>query len=198
MNNSTKPWDMYTSPENQMVHQDDQNPSMTVLFFVVVLFVILIGCYFVSCLGVSQHICRRLHSDHRDSTVSQTCHATVEELIETRLIIREWKVSSDECPSTDLSSTSDIEYDSAFNEEPILNGSSMSAALKKPCSDTLSEKPGDGCAICLGHFVDQDRVCESNNIACHHIFHSECLIVWLKKQNECPVCRQVFLLKETA
>ena len=28
---------------------------------------------------------------------------------------------------------------------------------------------------------------------CSHIFHKECLLVWLEKQNACPICRDVMI-----
>ncbi|EAS00893.3 zinc finger, C3HC4 type (RING finger) protein (macronuclear) [Tetrahymena thermophila SB210] len=49
------------------------------------------------------------------------------------------------------------------------------------------------CAVCLEEFVinkDQVRV-----TICQHIFHHECLEEWLKKQQNCPSCRQELTLQ---
>jgi Ring finger domain len=49
------------------------------------------------------------------------------------------------------------------------------------------------CAICLHPFVESDRVCESNNANCRHVFHLECLVPWLLRHEHCPVCREAYL-----
>jgi Ring finger domain len=43
------------------------------------------------------------------------------------------------------------------------------------------------CAICYTGFEDGDRV---GSLPCDHIFHVECLKMWLKRQNICPFCRK--------
>ena len=45
------------------------------------------------------------------------------------------------------------------------------------------------CAICLSNFEPNDSICQ---LECtyKHIFHRQCLDLWLQKQNEsCPICR---------
>jgi hypothetical protein len=54
---------------------------------------------------------------------------------------------------------------------------------------------GEVCAICLAPFEDHERVCESNNLECQHVFHEACMISWLEKHNRCPVCRQPYLVE---
>jgi hypothetical protein len=55
-----------------------------------------------------------------------------------------------------------------------------------------------GCAICLSHFKPQQLVCESNNPSCRHIFHKDCMVDWLMKlHDDCPMCREVYLLVKT-
>jgi hypothetical protein len=53
----------------------------------------------------------------------------------------------------------------------------------------------DICAICLAAYGNRQEVCESNNPSCRHVFHKFCMCAWLEKHNECPVCRQVYLLE---
>lgn len=43
------------------------------------------------------------------------------------------------------------------------------------------------CAICSENFIIGD---EKKILRCQHGFHSECLSPWLKRKNNCPVCRQ--------
>jgi hypothetical protein len=52
------------------------------------------------------------------------------------------------------------------------------------------------CSICLDTFRVGDEVSWSKDLRCHHCFHSDCLIAWLMKRGECPVCRSSFLCKE--
>ena len=43
------------------------------------------------------------------------------------------------------------------------------------------------CAICLEEFKRNDIIKEFYK--CKHIFHKECLKSWLKRSNECPLCK---------
>uniref|UniRef100_A0A914HME8 RING-type domain-containing protein n=1 Tax=Globodera rostochiensis TaxID=31243 RepID=A0A914HME8_GLORO len=47
------------------------------------------------------------------------------------------------------------------------------------------EKPE--CAVCLGNFEAGDKVRPLP--PCEHIFHTECIELWLKQHNNCPMCR---------
>ena len=42
------------------------------------------------------------------------------------------------------------------------------------------------CAICLDPFVTGDRIGDLN---CQHDFHVSCLKAWLKRKNQCPLCK---------
>lgn len=42
------------------------------------------------------------------------------------------------------------------------------------------------CSICLVEMVTND---DHRAIPCAHIFHLECLDVWLQQKKTCPVCR---------
>jgi hypothetical protein len=43
------------------------------------------------------------------------------------------------------------------------------------------------CTTCMDSFNLGEEVGE---LACHHIFHVDCIIPWLRNHNTCPVCRQ--------
>ena len=45
------------------------------------------------------------------------------------------------------------------------------------------------CTICLSRFKAAEEVCQ---FRCHesHLFHKECILPWLIKKNECPICKQ--------
>lgn len=51
----------------------------------------------------------------------------------------------------------------------------------------------DCCVICLANFENGQRVCESSNIKCKHTFHEGCMINWLMKNSNCPICRAPYL-----
>jgi hypothetical protein len=46
------------------------------------------------------------------------------------------------------------------------------------------------CAICLGDYAHGEAIQGSKN--CVHVFHSECIMDWLVKHQECPICRTDF------
>jgi hypothetical protein len=50
---------------------------------------------------------------------------------------------------------------------------------------------------CCNIFDDESSIINKKNesqkiciISCYHIFHSECIIEWLKKEYSCPICRK--------
>ena len=49
------------------------------------------------------------------------------------------------------------------------------------------------CAICLIDYKEGDVASSSNNRACQHVFHRDCIFSWLKSHDECPCCRQDYL-----
>ncbi|GMT28955.1 hypothetical protein PFISCL1PPCAC_20252, partial [Pristionchus fissidentatus] len=58
-----------------------------------------------------------------------------------------------------------------------------------PNSSVLQKHVDDGrqCFICMDQFTQVgDRVAE---MTCGHIFHTDCIIPWLKRNKTCPVCR---------
>eukprot|EP00934_Nitzschia_sp_Nitz4_P001032 Nitzschia sp. Nitz4//scaffold67_size101165//89606//91117//NITZ4_004543-RA/size101165-augustus-gene-0.17-mRNA-1//1//CDS//3329556516//1032//frame0 len=53
------------------------------------------------------------------------------------------------------------------------------------------------CSICLGNYQVGTPLVWSNNEACEHVFHEQCILQWLLKQREgplCPCCRRDFVL----
>jgi len=53
------------------------------------------------------------------------------------------------------------------------------------------------CLICHEQFQAGDEIASSrNDICCHSIFHSECIISWLMTDHrDCPLCRNTFVVK---
>jgi len=52
------------------------------------------------------------------------------------------------------------------------------------------------CLICHEQFQAGDEIASSrNDVCCHSIFHSECIISWLMTDHrDCPLCRNTFLV----
>ena len=76
---------------------------------------------------------------------------------------------------------------------------SLAAGKERPTDETVIEAlpcvaveqklvdEGLTCAVCADEFqLNETRV---NKLPCNHIFHNDCIVPWLKKQNTCPLCR---------
>ena len=42
------------------------------------------------------------------------------------------------------------------------------------------------CVICLENYKKEDKI---SILSCNHYYHTNCLNEWLKKKQECPLCR---------
>ncbi|CAJ1952849.1 unnamed protein product [Cylindrotheca closterium] len=50
------------------------------------------------------------------------------------------------------------------------------------------------CCICLDCYEPGEVICASKSEECNHVFHKECLIPWMMKNNDrCPLCRVDFM-----
>ena len=49
------------------------------------------------------------------------------------------------------------------------------------------------CSICLDVFEVGDAICQSQNKECPHIFHLDCMMDWLIKHSNCPLCRKEYI-----
>ena len=53
------------------------------------------------------------------------------------------------------------------------------------------------CCICLDHYQPGEVICASKSEECNHVFHKECLIPWMMKNNgRCPLCRVDFMKED--
>ncbi|XP_022748952.1 E3 ubiquitin-protein ligase RHF1A-like isoform X2 [Durio zibethinus] len=53
----------------------------------------------------------------------------------------------------------------------------------------------DGCSICLEPFTIQDPATVTS---CRHEYHLQCILEWSQRSKECPICWQLFVLKDPA
>mmetsp|Transcript_11397 Transcript_11397/g.42800 ORF Transcript_11397/g.42800 Transcript_11397/m.42800 type:complete len:365 (-) Transcript_11397:174-1268(-) len=78
------------------------------------------------------------------------------------------------------------QFDGPVGEPPA-----SEKALAKVNEKTISQEDVEQqleCSVCLDGFKLEERVKEMPE--CHHKFHEDCLMPWLKEHNACPVCRQ--------
>lgn len=48
----------------------------------------------------------------------------------------------------------------------------------------------DSCAVCIEDFNNDDIV---RKLPCSHIYHSECVDMWVIEKNTCPICKNSVL-----
>jgi len=58
-------------------------------------------------------------------------------------------------------------------------------------SSTMEEEKS--CPICYQCFITGEEIVKSLNKHCIHEYHKDCVLPWLLKSDECPMCRALFL-----
>jgi hypothetical protein len=126
------------------------------------------------------------------------------ESISNGLIVKEWMPDADPpVESTEGDTNTPPSVETIEAPQPVLashiNSSPASCAMGSDDVEPLSgeEEEMAGCAICLSPFEPQQLVCESSSSSCQHVFHKDCMVDWLMREDHgtCPMCREVFLLK---
>ena len=102
-----------------------------------------------------------------------------------------WSLSKQSSTSSLNADKTDIVLDSALKKQRFLYGSLRSLYSN---DDQDEEKPVSEltCCICLEKYEGGDEIGWSRNPKCKHVFHKECIIEWLRKQENCPMCRKPF------
>mmetsp|Transcript_25914 Transcript_25914/g.38387 ORF Transcript_25914/g.38387 Transcript_25914/m.38387 type:complete len:337 (-) Transcript_25914:100-1110(-) len=49
------------------------------------------------------------------------------------------------------------------------------------------------CSVCLEAFEAGDTLSWSKDLQCKHVFHGDCLLPWLMKNDDCPMCRATLI-----
>ena len=73
----------------------------------------------------------------------------------------------------------------------------ISSAEVSAQSTVLHSYTHRSCPICAEEYKEGDNVCWSKNEDCAHAFHLDCNVAYLLNTNECILCRNEFLAKNT-
>lgn len=95
--------------------------------------------------------------------------------------------------STKKDEETPLEKSTSFDE----GESSADVVEKIPTRKIISEhlaswtKPSakDECCICLEAYAKGETICVAGVKSCNHVFHESCIKEWLRKQDQCPLCR---------
>ncbi|CCG82660.1 Putative uncharacterized protein [Taphrina deformans PYCC 5710] len=58
--------------------------------------------------------------------------------------------------------------------------------LQKGADGLAGSKIGDECSICQDDYTEGEVLVD---LDCHHVYHEECLLSWIKTNRMCPICR---------
>lgn len=84
--------------------------------------------------------------------------------------------------------TSLMEANPQSNAAPPASQSAIENLQRKPLDDEMLGPEGRAeCIICIDNMNKGDLVVV---LPCKHWFHEECVVLWLKEHNTCPICRQ--------
>ena len=65
--------------------------------------------------------------------------------------------------------------------------------LKVSKNNLLNSSENPNCPICLSNYKPSEYY---RTIPCDHTFHKKCIDKWLKKNNNCPLCRKEFITQK--
>lgn len=79
-----------------------------------------------------------------------------------------------------------LRYSNSQNKSP-LHFDIDNLVETKIINDNLKEK-NDMCIICQECFEKEQTILI---LQCEHFFHRDCLLMWFKYQNKCPLCKTI-------
>ena len=82
------------------------------------------------------------------------------------------------------------------SETPAEASSKTQIYLQDREYDLDGEATADCCVICLTAYEEGDEIAWSQNPKCTHLFHRECIMEWLLKRDDCPICRHNFFFDD--
>ena len=106
--------------------------------------------------------------------------------------------------SDEAGAPSDADPEDATAMEESLNQSASSIVNKTPqhhhpslCEvisswasvASVPPPPSDVCCICLEGYSCGETICVAKKPSCDHLFHKDCVLEWMKTNDDCPLCR---------
>ena len=78
--------------------------------------------------------------------------------------------------------------DSPSDEDETRRSQRLTLKTKRFCRpcDSVDDKGVDNCSICFEALQDGDCV---GALPCQHSFHVDCLKLWIRRKNSCPLCQ---------
>jgi hypothetical protein len=178
----------------------DQDGNLRAACIALVLILIMLACIITAAgiLGRSRRTHERSAPAAERQKEKEVKREQRKKWISEKLIVREW--SPDD--ATAETKTSGEKLTTESTDEHLMPESAPQTSDRISCELGTDDyesflEEASGCAICLSHFKPHQLVCESNNLACQHVFHQDCMMGWLIKHRMCPLCREVYLLKTT-
>lgn len=89
-----------------------------------------------------------------------------------------------------------MNHNDSLNDHDLLNDSDLKDLMTKIDMDASDDAP---CAICLESLVTNNNTAFNYvaQLPCNHIFHSQCVVQWLKTSPVCPFCRDSLCARKT-
>lgn len=179
------------SSDNEHEQQSPLDVLVNILLLIFTLMVLSL-IYYVICF-----IMLKLHPA-LESTAAASSRARRAAFIKENLLVHEWDngdQEDDNSTTTESKRELPIQLGTDDDLAPRIGAkeSELDNDDNSGCSTVSLDSEFDGCAICLAEYIRHQRVCESSNPACTHMFHEECMVSWLMKHHGCPICRQKYI-----
>lgn len=181
--------------EQDVLEPQEGNFKAAAIAFSVLLFAMF---FFVACAGFF-YKSRAPSAEPETELRREEKRRRRKEWIAKNLVVREWVPEDDDAATVEsIKSFGGNSIDEEDEESRMDTVQLDDVLLCKLGTDDVVDsfmEQEPGCAICLSKYKIHQQVCESNNMSCLHVFHSDCMSSWLLKHNECPMCRERYLLK---
>jgi len=102
--------------------------------------------------------------------------------------------NNEEIPNTDENDTSESNAGDSSQPESSRHQAASTISF---LSSWIRPNHDAECCICLDHYEPGEVICASKSEECSHVFHKECLMDWMmKNNNRCPLCRVDFMKED--
>ena len=80
-------------------------------------------------------------------------------------------------------------FSSIVTKPPPHHHPSLCEVISSWASVGSTAPPSDVCCICLEQYSFGDIICVAKKPTCDHLFHKDCVLEWMRTNDECPLCR---------